>query len=238
MTKEEDEKNNKKFLPLLLLLLGFVMIGGVSLAFFSDIMTGSANITAGTLDLQPADGSTTPFTFYLDADKDGVADDDEALTGLSVANFNPGDCVIAKGSAQNVGNKSAYVRSTVKLGTGTNNFPAGAVKVMAGAKTLNNVITSGTDIASMPTTGVQRDTVVINGTGTNAETEEDAISNVYGDEAFTICFDPEATNEAQAKIANLDFRVEAVQYRNNNGTGDAADWSDAEVMTTEFNLGA
>ena len=226
--KEKEEKENRKSLPIVLFALGFLVIGGVSLAFFSDILLGEADVTAGSLDLQPATEGQDPIQFFLNGSS-------TAMTDPSIANFNPGDCVLVKGNAKNDGNKSAWVRSTIKLdGINGTTFTNDAVKIAVGNHTLDETGVTWTSINSM-SDGISTTPVILNGTGTAAETETGGLS-AYNADAFTICFDPEATNEQQLKTADFDVRIEAVQYRNNN-TG-TVDWSDAKDMEAEFTAGS
>jgi len=105
--KEKNDGNRKKIgLILICLLVTLGLVFGSLFAFFSDIATGDATITTGTLDLvqddivvkqNGVDMSTNP-----ENDDNGKID-----------NFNPGDVAAVSFEVVNEGSKSAWLRSQV-----------------------------------------------------------------------------------------------------------------------------
>ncbi len=215
MTKEEDKNSKKKLLvPILMFALSFCAIIGVSLAFFSDIIEGEAKVTAGTLDI------TGNIKMYVNGSTTAVTE---------VENFNPGDVVVVKPEGTgitNVGNKSAWIRTTIEdITTGTT-FSSGVITIAEGEHTAAEMEAgTGITLATLPYT--QTPAKIINGTGTAAETETGGLS-AYTD-AFTIYFDKDAGNDEQGKVATFKFTIQAMQYRNNNPT---AVWTD--IVTSKF----
>lgn len=192
----EKNKTNRRFMAgIFLLISAFAIVVGAAFAFFSDYVEGNIAVTAGTLNIN---GTTQYF----------VNGGGTAVT--SVPNFNPGDVVVAKTTVTNAGNKSAWVRSRVDLGS-IDPAIQPYIKVYAGEKTLAQIIANpSTDLI---VSGNATTPVVLNGTGTSAETETGGLAQY--DSAITVFFDTVATNAAQGKVVAVKTLVEAIQYRNN-----------------------
>lgn len=99
-----EKRSKKSLLALLILLLAIAIIVGTSLAFFSDIISGSIGGTAGTLDLVKSDVNSKQFFA-----REGIAE----VQDLDVNNINPGDYILVDFNATNAGNKSAWVRNVL-----------------------------------------------------------------------------------------------------------------------------
>jgi len=203
MSKTKEKKENRKILVgFLFLFTAVCLVGGTLFAYFSDYISGTGTVTAGTLDI------TGNYQYYVNGSGTAVT---------SIANFNPGDVVVVKATVTNTGNKSAWVRDIIDFGT----LDAGIapyIKLYEGEKTLAGITGAPTTDLLTLTAGKYTTPVrIIDGTGTGAETEtgSDAIgANTYN-VTFTIYFDTVATNSAQGKSVNFTSKTEAVQYRNN-----------------------
>jgi hypothetical protein len=215
--KQEDKKNRKLPVALLLIFASVVVVVGVAFAFFSDVITGTGTATAGTLDLT---GNIT-LTQY---NSTGVSQG----TG-NVANFNPGDVLNIAGTATNAGNKSASARCEFALsGDLVTNSGNDKVKVVAGTVTTSADAIDA--VALTPTSGNTYHTAVgiINGTGAGAETETTGASNYTC--SISVYFPAAATNGAQGDGLSIASKIQGIQYRNNA----SPDWT--TVVATPFSL--
>lgn len=206
MKTRNSKINNNAILTFLLLIGAFAVILGGTYAYFSDWVQENVSVTAGTLDI---DGT---YTF-----------EQNGTTVTQINNFNPGDVAVAKGSATNSGNKSAWIHGVVDFGT-LNSDISSYIKVYKGAKTAAQIEAAPTTDLIATSNKIDLGNKIIDGTGTGAETETgtDAIgSNVYNQD-ITIYFDKAALNAAQGKSVNFTYRFEALQYRNNTA---APNWS-------------
>ncbi len=219
---ESTKKNNKKkWSALALLLLGFALITGSLFAYFSDIVTGNGEVTAGTLDIKGE------YKLYLN----GSA---TALPSNTITNFNPGDIVVVKAEITNPGSKSAWIRSGITLSGAllTTNLPSPAVStsvISVYEGSLTSAQIAGATKLTIPSgTPVYSDAAIINGT---VETEGAGVSPYTA--AYTIVFEALADNNAQDKAISITATTQALQYRNNTTTPDDAAWG--TVVTTPFN---
>lgn len=212
MKKEVLEQKRKKHetkLATLLLLFAFILVSGSLIAFFSDKLSGEANATAGTLNI------TGSLKTYYDTDADGTLDE-----VASVANFNPGDMMVIKGAMTNTGNKSAWLRSKLDLSAiDADILPF--IKVCSGELTAADQAT-----CTALTNNATSTPVILDGTGTGAETETGSVGSNQTNVAYTIYFSNTATNAAQGKAVKVSVDVEAMQYRNNA----TPTWTNLEVM--------
>jgi|GEM_PF-6155678 len=161
-------------------------------------------------------------------------------TGEDVFHLNPGDILEISFDLENQGNKSAWLRHLVNL---TIVLDEGTVGATGGAFELH---ARGTDRDNIRYTGVGRatplevatifgfeyisDTIIINGSGDNAEIEGQG----EGPEltiGFYIYFVPTAGMEYQNVSITFGMTTQAMQYRNNPNP----DW--ANVVDQEFVLG-
>lgn len=198
MRRKEKESNKKVVLGILLLLLALLLIFGTLFAYFSDVVITNAQATAGTLDIS---GTTQ---LYLNGDT-------TPLGSTTIANFNPGDILVVKGTISNSGNKSAWVREIVDF-TGTDTAIESYIKVYSGDLDAEEIKTASV------LTGATSEERIINGSGTAAETEnaeDEAIGAATYNYEYTIYFDSAAPNTAQGKVVKMGIKTQAMQYRNN-----------------------
>ncbi|MCL2355258.1 MAG: hypothetical protein FWC68_05290, partial [Oscillospiraceae bacterium] len=106
-------RKNKNKVAIVLLLLALIIVIGMSVAFFSDFITGVLIGTTGTLDLRATDVTATRYW----TNTEGPQSDGPHT---SIANLNPGDVVRITFDVYNVGNKSAWLRDRITLAIGTN----------------------------------------------------------------------------------------------------------------------
>lgn len=212
-----QNENKKKRVTLVLFVLGFAVLLAPLFSYFSDFVTGSGTVQAGTLDI---DGT---YEMYVNGATEPIT---------SLENFNPGDVVVVKATITNSGNKSAYLRDIIEMGTTGLASISGAIEVFAGEVAQEDV----DDATALTITDGQiiGEIVVVDGTGTDAETEavgDEPLaleSNVY-EFVYTIYFSKDAGNEAQGLALDLTFKTEALQYRNNT----SPDWETVETTPVE-----
>jgi len=228
----ENKRDRRKIILLIfLIVLALCLVIGSMLAFFSDYITGNANINAGTLDIT----STGVTIAYKDYSGNNVTTDD------AQNNFNPGDVAQISFNVTNNGTKSAWLRGlfTVEFTNLSEDYDTVAkisddflifkgIKTAAeceaagatgaiGNMTLNNSTLSWADT----------DPAIINGT---VEQENGAMTESSVD--YTVYFRPSAGNDWQNVKAAFEITLQAMQYRNNP----TPNWSD--VTTTEISLGS
>lgn len=251
MTNANTQNKRKSRLILAALLATIAIITGSIFAFFSDVVDHNTTITAGTLDL--VRGTTTITQNGVDVTT-AVGNNND-----TVENFNPGDVVTFSVPIKNEGSKSAWLRGNleitgkaVELGTvdgdttafddtfvvfsGTVDQSAAATAV-TGANDLSQKtgwsFTAGTSTSATfvdPTPGI------INGSNKTADFEAES-GAAYTDGAdanegtltYTIYFKPTAKNKWQGKDISIDFKAQAIQYRNNTTS---TSWTD--VVSTEY----
>jgi hypothetical protein len=238
MTHAREKNHNKKkgLLILLALLTAIGIITGSIFAFFSDIVTGSTTITAGTLDLVKGTGSGAPaiIEHYNAA---GVKQPASSIDDV-ISNFNPGDRAVIKMAITNEGSKSAWLRGQIEL-TGT------AVSFTNFAN-FNDIIKVYKGDFGTAGVGGQTALTLTTDSGKILWTESPAVDIIDGDPAktdpeddngaaglqntvtlsYTITFDTAADNTWQDKVLAFNFAVQAVQYRNNS----AKSWTDAVTV--------
>ena len=212
--EKENRKNKKALFAFVALFASAAIIIGSAFAFFSDFITGGGKVTAGTLDIV---GEVA-----YEHTSNGVT---ETLTTGDVSNFNPGDVVYVGMSVENKGNKSAWLRSILKLENMAQAL-ADNIVVCEGKKTYD---TCTTPLSLTSGAFTSDGSTIINGTGTAAESETTGVDGpiIVG---YTIKFKKEAPNEAQGEKIDFNIKVEAMQYRNNPDP----EWT--EVTTTEWSL--
>jgi hypothetical protein len=240
MQQKDERKRKKKLLFILLcLLLSISMLTGVMFAFFSDQITGNVNATSGTLNLVE---SATVVKY----------NGSPLATPGTLPNMNPGDYLSVSVTVTNSGNKSAWLRGGFKL-TGDaitvnkNNFPnyfkvyKGDVKpaAFATATLINAQAVTGQDAYNFMEGSAQW--TVINGSGNNAEIEYTTGTNPAGTVpagnpivsgttgatlSYTIYFDPSAGNAYQNKKLDMEYAIEAMQYKNNS----SPTWTNLETI--------
>ncbi|MCL2354445.1 MAG: hypothetical protein FWC68_00850 [Oscillospiraceae bacterium] len=240
-TTETTKSKNKRKLALLLLLIAFCIIIGSTLAFFSDFVTGTMIAQTGTLDLRTT-GLTSQRWWT------NTAGEQNDTPGATIANLNPGDIVHVNLPVTNAGNKSAHLRNVVTLTAGENHAdvqmnPAGVFEIFAPGTDLDitrAAIRAGTATpltTTAVTNGFQVTTtpIILNGTGTAAETETGGVDGPVN-AGFFIRFVPQTgatANTWQDTDLTLAVRTEGIQYRNNPAA--TVNWSN--VTTVPFTLG-
>lgn len=250
MTNANTQNKRKSRLILAALLATIAIITGSIFAFFSDVVDHNTTITAGTLDL--VRGTTT-----ITQNGDDVTTIVGNKNGI-VENFNPGDVVTFSVPIKNEGSKSAWLRGNLEItgeavetiadasdtstfadnfivfsGTVAKNVAAGEV---GGAKDLSKQAGwSFTAGSSTSATFVDSEPGIINGNNKADDFEaESGAAYTAGTDAnegtltYTIYFKPTAKNKWQGKDISIDFKAQAIQYRNNT----AKEWGD--VVLTEY----
>jgi hypothetical protein len=203
--KKEKCKSKKALFAFIALFASAAIIIGSAFAFFSDYITGSGNVTAGTLDISGT------YAYKQNG----------TTVSPPVANFNPGDVITASVDVNNAGNKSAWLQYVLDLGTldpGSANY----IKVCAGELTYsacdgstNPYLTlAGGKITTQDANGTIGNDI-IDGTGAGAEVETSGDHATSHAAAYTIKFLDTAPNSAQGKSVNFMFTVNAMQFRNN-----------------------
>jgi hypothetical protein len=258
--KQKNERR-KLAIGLASLVLAVGLIVGVGYAYFSDIINGSGDATAGTLDI----------TGTVGLEVNGTA----AVSPIE--NLNPGDVITFDMSAiENEGSKSAWIRSVLEFSTlsntnnpGTPGGPGAQTGNLAdwlwvcsgGNATKTDLITSfGTTPRTLGipdgptiTIGVTGTTCEPAATGTSfgekvtyttlndvidgtAEADSTGANGVNWTPAGapTIFFDQLAPNAAQNGEADFAVKIQALQYRNNTTNPTNTQWN--TVVTTPFGL--
>lgn len=228
-TNKDDKKKKRKIISgIIFLLLAAACITGIVIAYFSDSISKSGDLTSGTLDI------TGSYNFYVNGSQTPVD---------SVANLNPGDVVVVKATISNVGNKSAWVREVFSLDS-VDPAIVPYISIYSGEYTTAELGPNGSDLSAYLlaiTPGGNSVTAnrVLNGTGDNAEVETGGSYNYVGsntyDVSFSVYFSHTAPNEAQGKSLTLTVKTQALQFRNNDGAEPTETAWDA-VVTTAFGL--
>jgi len=210
-TRKKNDNSKKKIATILIgLLLVIGILLGSLFAFFSDIVTGTENVTAGTL------GLSNTANFYINGSSTPAIPEELDC-------INPGDTIKAVIGITNEGNKSAWLQNLLVLsGTDGAEIPLTAAQI-------SSVFTvyQGTDTSVTPLNGSGTDSVVFTDAGKNVidgkyETETGTPPNgvtfigaTSTEFTFTIVFDGSAGNIWQATNLTIGYEVDALQYRNN-----------------------
>lgn len=203
----KKNKNKKMIYLILLLLLVFSIFTGVVLAYFSDMIDQSGQVSTGTLKI------SGNYIFYVNGTETAID---------NINNLNPGDVIIIKANVSNNGNKSAWIREMLTIDINDESVLE-YFQVYNGEFNQADFI-SNNDLTeySLPlTSGIAvSSNKVINGSGNYAEVESGEDYNYIGNANYqtviTIYFTHTATNEAQGKTFNLVIATQALQFRNNN----------------------
>lgn len=248
MTNANTQNKRKSRLILAALLATIVIITGSIFAFFSDVVNHDTTITAGTLDL--VKGTTE---IYQNGDDVTTAVGNN--NGI-VENFNPGDVVTFSVPIKNEGSKSAWLRGNLAITGGAvapiadasdtstfaDNFivfsgsvaQSAAAGEVGGDKDLSKISKNWT-FDTTSATFVDSEPGIINGNNKADDFEaESGAAYTAGTDAnegtltYTIYFKPTAKNKWQGKDISIDFKAQAIQYRNNT----TKEWND--VVSTEY----
>jgi len=207
MSKKQDQekrKNKKALFAFIALFASAAIIIGSAFAFFSDYITGNGDVTAGTLDIS----GSVAYEVNGTVDADGV-----------VENFNPGDVVYVGMSVTNSGNKSAWLQTTLDLGTIDADIED-FIKVCEGkvnyatCEAATGVTLISGKVTTVDANKDSKNDIINGGSGSNDEIETNGLTGPVT-VGFTILFDKNATNKAQGKTVDFDLTVKAMQYRNN-----------------------
>ncbi|MCL2869406.1 CalY family protein [Candidatus Saccharibacteria bacterium] len=251
-SEKKERKNRKMIFGFVALFAAIAVIVGVGYAYFSDILTGTGQATAGTLDI-----SGTP----------SIKQNGTAVAGGTISNLNPGDVIsVDTGTITNNGSKSAWIRSVLEF-TALSSTPNDASGVGASTKvgdlsqyiwvctggesqtTLIAASTAGTLGAGTTASCTQVTSAdVTNSTPFGAKATytapDDVISgSAEADGASTtwtptapvvIYFDAAAPNAAQNGNMAFNILVQALQYKNNTTSPTEAQWD--TVTSTSFAL--
>lgn len=204
--------NNKKKLAgiLFCILLTMGIITQSIFAFFSDVVTGDENITAGTLDMV-VDSSN----FYIN----GSA---TPATSAELANINPGDYVTAEITVSNVGSKSAWLLMELTLSGSSGADLDTVFDAYEGIGTGGGMLTGTVDTNTV--TFASAGDTIMDGT---YETETGSVGTSLT-LIYTIYFDTAADNAWQNATIGLGYTIRALQYRNNP----TPNWADAVALAT------
>ena len=216
-TKTQEKKENKKkaLAILFCLLLSGVLVVGSMFAFFSDVFSGTQEVTAGTLVLV---GSAE---FYLNGSS-------TPATETQLECINPGDVIKAVIEVENEGSKSAWIQGSFSLSVeGLNSSKvADAFTVYEGTNTLGTplVMSNAGDGVSFTDAG----TKVLDGTyeKEDALIYSGALEDTETSMTFTIVFESTADNDFQGAVVSIGYSVKALQYRNNP----SPNWANAVAL--------
>jgi len=246
--KKDEKRSRKAVFGFVALFAAVAVIVGVGYAYFSDVITGSGQATAGTLDI-----SGTPTLT-----QNGTA------VASPIANLNPGDVIGINGSSiVNNGSKSAWIRAilTNVVASTTDNTAAGVAAtsmvgnlndylwICTGGESQATLIAASNAAGGFAANAPADCTAVAGSTATTifgaktTYTLADVIpGSVENDGTWTaatatfpeIYFDAAAGNVAQNGNVTFDIKVQALQYRNNTTSPTETQWS--TVTTTPFAL--
>jgi hypothetical protein len=245
MKKKEKKEDKKALLGLLFLGISAIAVIGTSLAFFADYINGGATAKIGTFDLEIKSGTKTVKKYY---NINGTETADTFADGDPINNLNPGDIIEIAFTAENKGNKSAWVREKVAVATtlrsGITTISAGSIKVYSdvsgtltiadirsgNAASIAKLIDTSDASGNIAETSISATPKIISGVGANAEADGTSeTTNVK----YYIYLTPNASNDFQKATVNLTFKLEGVQYRNNANPA-SINWTDAEALVTPF----
>jgi len=196
----------KIWTALFCLLISIALMTNSIFAFFSDVITGDENITAGTIDLIEDSAN-----FYINGSN-------TPATALELANINPGDTVTAEITVSNTGSKSAWLLFGFTLAGAATGADINTVfDVYEGAGTGGAKLT-GTEGVNDVTFMSDGDTIM-DGT---YETEDHSVGTSIT-LTYTVDFSASAGNAWQGESIALGYTVKALQYRNNP----SPNWTDA-----------
>lgn len=220
---EKNRKNRKGLIGLAAAATAGALVLGLGWAYFSDTLTATADATAGTLDIEMAEG--------LEVSQNGGAP--VAATG-GITNLNPGDVLTITGTVTNDGTKSAWVRELVDV---TTDAGMGKYVYVYPDAAPDQATLLGTDLGALTGTAVGDDNTLtdVGGTAAVLQGSEEADGDASVPVNLTIYFAKEAGNEAQGDGIDVTVDVQAIQYRNNTAQPDDNDW--ASVVTEAFDLG-
>lgn len=249
MTNANTQNKRKSRLILAALLATIVIITGSIFAFFSDVVNHDTTITAGTLDLVKG----TTEIYQNSANVTTAVGNNNGI----VENFNPGDVVTFSVPIKNEGSKSAWLRGNLAITGGAvapiadasdtstfaDNFivfsgtvaQSAAAGEVGGDKDLSKISKNWT-FDTTSATFVDSEPGIINGNNKADDFEAEAgAAYTAGTDAnegtltYTIYFKPTAKNKWQGKDISIDFKAQAIQYRNN---ATSTSWTD--VVSTEY----
>ena len=211
--ERKDSGKKKTLLILLFLALAVAMTVGSLLAFFSDSINGNEQVAAGTIDLR---GSAK---YYLNGSS-------TEATASDMQCINPGDTIVVKIGVENVGSKSAWLRSEFTLSAkDINAIDIPGAIFQTAFKVYEGSGTNGPELIPDAGTGAisfsEQTEKIINGSY-ETETATGAIGSAKNDMTFTIKFLEAATNEFQGANINIAYAVKALQYRNNTSFSNIA----------------
>ena len=119
---QNRSQRRKKTTGVIALGLAGVLVLGSLFAYFSDRLGGNpANVTTGTLDIQPMT-SEEGYGIWIWKDDDGdeeiqdgelIKYENDNIAGGMV--LNPGDMIVVKGDVKNKGSKSAWLMSNLNI---------------------------------------------------------------------------------------------------------------------------
>jgi hypothetical protein len=254
----KNNNNKKKALAASLLALSVVGIAGLSVAYFSDMVSESGIAHMGTLDLVSCD----------EKDEIGLAHysmNDTPVEGdLAFNNVNPGDYITYSSCITNAGNKSAWVSPelTITVGEDRNNLTLteeeilnkvqissvslfGSAKYFSLADLSANPALAGAinvDLSAYATDGIVKvsginTSYVLQGQGAYAEKEEAKdgdtffIVDTIGANDLKIKLSEEAGNDFQDRNVTFDIALKAIQYRNHPLAPTATEWAAVEPFS-------
>jgi hypothetical protein len=210
------QKEKKKILGLGTLILACLLVLliagiGIGYSFFSDSDSKNIEVRAGTLDIEAS------VVYKLNG---------QIVT--SVDNFNPGDILLIELSVVNSGSKSAWSKLTTTVDTQVTGIDD-VLYVFEGDKDSAYCVANkatGKKLTNS-TLSFESGVLVVSGDSTKpspeietAKTEADysVLDTNTANYQITLYFDHQAGNAAQDALFELNFLVEAIQYRNNDSS--------------------
>ena len=236
-------KNKRLKFAIAAIIACIALLIGATLAYFTDRALSTATGTAGTVKIKIDDAQ-----FSL-INPNGTID-----------NFNPGDGRLIKAPVENLGNKSVDIRQSFKITmipanltvfTALPNDPTNpmgwAIYTLSNctldAGTGNYVVNSGATPIAIPTVTTNSGgsitlsylvptDVVLNGVGTNAETES-GVTIAKTSNTFVVAMMPGSDNSYQGATVKLDVLAEAKQHRNTASVS----WASLQQASTTISSG-
>lgn len=206
INKQTLHTKTKVRISLVCLLIAIGLTTNAIFAFFSDVITGDENITAGTLDL-----IEDAANFYINGSSTPATADE-------LAHINPGDTVTAEVKVSNAGSKSAWLQLQFTLAGSAKGADINTVfDVYEGMGTSGNKLNGIEGVNDVAF--VSNGDTIMDGT---YETEDGSVGTSIT-LTYTVDFSAAAGNAWQGESIVLAYTVKVLQYRNNP----SPNWADA-----------
>jgi len=201
----EGKKKRKAIAIVLCLTLALTLVIGSLFAYFSDMIDGTKEMTAGTLTI------TGGAEFFIN-------DSTTAASDADLECINPGDEIKVVINVENTGSKSAWLQGSFGMSTELakadldKDFSVYVVEEVEDGEDITTLMdVSGDGHTASFTDGGDK---IIDG-DTEKETGDNAIGKTTTTMTYLIVFKETAGNEYQDATFEITYEVKAIQYRNN-----------------------